>query len=40
MLDDPGHALHGRRDREQIARADRAVVVAKTLERVAVERAA
>ena len=37
-LDDAGDALHRRRDREDVARADRAVGVAVALEGVALER--
>ena len=37
-VDDAGDALHGRRDREDVARADRAVGVAIALEGVALER--
>ena len=38
VLDDAGDALHGRRDGEDVARADRAVGVAEALEGVALER--
>ena len=37
--DDPGHALHGRRDRQDVARADGAVGVAVALEREAGQQA-
>ena len=35
---DAGHALHRLRDRQDVARADRAIGIAKALERVALER--